>query len=82
MPGISAPSCDDLPYGPGQTDYEYDKWRQEQLDTHCPKCAGSNWEISGPAIIYGIETYYKACNDCGHTWEQNSQNHSNDDRPR
>jgi len=32
MPSIYIDSCDDLPYGPGQTDYEYDKWRQEQVD--------------------------------------------------
>lgn len=32
MPGIYVTSCDDLPYGPGQTDYEYDRLRQEQDD--------------------------------------------------
>jgi hypothetical protein len=29
MPGIVVTSCDDLPYGPSSTDYEYDKWRDE-----------------------------------------------------
>jgi hypothetical protein len=32
MPSVVVTSSDDLPYGPGQPDYEYDKWRQEQLD--------------------------------------------------
>lgn len=32
MPGIYIDSHDDRPYGPGNPDYEYDKWRQEQDD--------------------------------------------------
>ncbi len=32
MPGICIERPEDLPYGPGQTDYEYDAWRQRQLE--------------------------------------------------
>lgn len=32
MPGIRVVSCDDLPYGPGQSDYEYDGWVAEQMN--------------------------------------------------
>ena len=32
MPGIVVKFVDDLPYGPGQSDYEYDVRRQELLD--------------------------------------------------
>ena len=32
MGAIYVRSCDDLPYGPGQSDYEYDKERQRKDD--------------------------------------------------
>ena len=32
MGKIYAVNCDDLPYGPGQSDYEYDRKVQEEMD--------------------------------------------------
>jgi hypothetical protein len=45
MPGIVVTSCDDLPYGPGSSDYQYDKWVQEQLDNEA-QSTEETWQDS------------------------------------
>lgn len=35
----------------------------------CPECKSHDTECRGPTMVSNIETYYKACNNCGHTWD-------------
>lgn len=35
----------------------------------CPNCSCELFDIVGPMIVSGIETYCKCCDDCGHMWE-------------
>ena len=52
MSGIFIDSCDDRPYGPGQTDYEYDKWRQ-QMDERQIENARALLVAAG--VFYGLD---------------------------
>jgi len=35
----------------------------------CPACGSDDWDLDGPIIVFGIETYTKRCYECGDTWD-------------
>lgn len=35
----------------------------------CEKCGCEHFDIAGPLIVCGIETYCKVCDECGHRWD-------------
>lgn len=35
----------------------------------CPECGSADVEMRGPTEIYGIETYFKQCQNCGWRWD-------------
>lgn len=56
MPGIVVESCDDRPYGPGSSDYAYDKWRQEEMER----------EMNGKTEAADAPEERAVCTACGH----------------
>ena len=41
----------------------------EETCPPCPECKSEDTEFRGPHMISGVETSYKGCNACGHTWD-------------
>lgn len=52
----------------------YERDRQRKLDDEieakrCPECGSDEIEHRGPVEVYGIETYFKQCANCGWQWD-------------